>query len=200
MKKLIKFLPLLTAFVLTATGCGNKAASSDPRAVLVEFFKRMEKKDIDGAAELATKDSKSTMDMMKKGMDMAEKMKDKMPEGEKDPSEDFKDVEIGEAKINGDMATVPFKHKKKNTEFEFPLKKEDGAWKVDFSMGTLMKLGMDQKAKMDGGVDGMDESGNDVTNPEDLKKSMEMADSLMKSIDPKQMEEMKKILEKAKDN
>jgi hypothetical protein len=200
MKKIIKLLPLLTAFVLIAASCGNKGAnSSDPKAVLVEFMKRMEKKDIDGAAKLATKDSKSTMDMMKKGMEMAEKMKDKDKPSDDDPSESFKDVEIGEAKIDGETATVPFKSKKKDTQFDFPLRKEDGAWKVDFSMGTLMKLGMEQKAKRDG-IDGMNESGEDVTSPEDLKKSMEMADSMMKSIDPQKLEEMKKILEKAKEN
>jgi hypothetical protein len=196
MKKIIKLLPLLTAFVMITTGCGNKGAhSSDPKEVLKEFMLRLSKKDIDGAAKLATKDSKSTMDMMKKGMEMGEKMKDKTDEP--DPTEEFKDVEIGEAKITGETALVPFKSKKKNQEMDFPLKKEDGDWKVDFSMATLMKMGADAKK---GGLDGMDESGEDVTNPEDLKKSLEMADSMMKNMDPQQMEELKKIMEKAKDN
>ena len=198
MKKIIRILPLLAVLVLIAAGCGNKASSSNPKDVLMEFFKRMAKKDIDGAAKLVTKDSKSTMDMMKKGMDMAEKMKDKSAK-EEDPAEAFNDVEFGEAKITGETATVSMKSKKKDTEVEFPLKKEDGAWKVDFSMATLMKMGMDQKAKRNG-IDGMNENGEDVTNPEELKKSMQMADSMMKSIDPKKLEELQKAIDKAKGN
>jgi Domain of unknown function (DUF4878) len=199
MKKIIHSLPLLAAFILIAAGCGNKANSSDPKVVLVEFMKRMSKKDVDGAAQLATKDSKSTMDMMKKGMEMSEKMKDKAPKGEADLVDDFKDVEFGEAKITGETAVVPFKNKKKDTGFEFPLKKEDGAWKVDFSMGTLMKMGMEQAGKK-GGLDGMNESGEDIKSPEELKKSMETIDSMMKTIDPKQLEQMKKAMEKGKEN
>ncbi len=134
------------------------------------------------------------MDMMKKGMEMAEKMKDQMPKDEKDPTEEFKNVEIGEAKINGDAATVAFKNKKQDVSFDFPLKKEDGGWKVDFSMSTLMKMGMDAKNK------GMDAAGNDVPlNEETLEKSKAMADSLMKNMDPKKMEEAMKALEKMKE-
>ena len=91
-------LPLVAALVIISSSCGNKASSSDPKAVLQEFFERMAKKDIDGAAKLTTKDSKSTMEMMKKGMDAAEKSGVGKDE---DPTKDFSDVEYGDAKING---------------------------------------------------------------------------------------------------
>jgi Domain of unknown function (DUF4878) len=194
MKKLMNVFVIAAAFTMITVSCKNGGVSNDPKAVLVAFFERMSKKDIDGAAKLATKDSKTTMDMMKKGMEMAEKMKDQMPKDEKDPAEEFKNVEIGEAKINGDAATVAFKNKKQDVSFDFPLKKEDGGWKVDFSMGTLMKMGMDAKNK------GMDAAGNDVPlNEETLEKSKAMADSLMKNMDPKKMEEAMKAIEKLKE-
>jgi Domain of unknown function (DUF4878) len=195
MKKLMNVFVIAAAFTMITVSCKNGGAvSSDPKAVLVAFFERMSKKDIDGAAKLATKESKTTMDMMKKGMEMAEKMKDQMPKDEKDPAEEFKNVEIGEAKINGDAATVAFKNKKQNVSFDFPLKKEDGGWKVDFSMGTLMKMGMDAKNK------GMGGGGNDAPmTEENLEKTKAMADSLMKNIDPKKMEEAMKAIEKMKE-
>ncbi len=191
MKKMIQSLLMVTVAAVMLAACkGGGVNGSDPKAVLTEFFQRMSKKDIDGAAKLATKDSKATMDMMKKGMEMAEKM-GKDAKKEDDMSEDFKDVEIGEAKITGETATVAFTNKKKGQTFDFPLKKEDGSWKVDFSMNTLMKMGMESAGK-DGGLDGMNESGEDIkVDSEDVKKSMESLDSLMK--DPKMKEAMESL-------
>lgn len=185
---------LFAGAAMLIVSCNNKGASSDPKAVLVEFMKRLSEKDIDGAAKLATKDSKAALDMMKKAIDMGEKMKGDSKE-EEDPTAEFKDVEIGEAKITGETALVPFKSKKEKESIDFPLKKEDGAWKVDFSMATLMKMGKD-KARQDGGMEGMNESGEDVNvSAEDIQKSMQAVDSLMK--DPKTQEAMK-ALEKMK--
>jgi hypothetical protein len=194
MKKMRMLLPLVAFLLIMSTSCNNGGAnSSDPKAVLMEFFKRMEKKDVDGAAKLTTKGSKSTMEMVKKGMEMGEKMKDNMPKDEEDPSEGFKDAEFGEAKITGETAVVPVRSKKEKKEIEFPLVKEDGAWKVDFSMATLMKMGKDAGADM-----GMDEDGNNI-NPEDFQKSMEAADSMLKNMDPEKLKEMQKAMEKLKD-
>lgn len=209
-KKMIKKLSslLVAATVLTlAVGCkGKNSVSNDPKAVLVAFFDKMGKKDFDGAAKLATKDSKSTMEMMKKAMEAAEKMGMKDKTKEEDPSEEFRNMKVGEAKIDGDNATVSVSNPKKdNNIVDFPLKKEGGSWKVDFSMGTLMKMGMDQagkennmmndsdlKDKMEGlpqNLEGMTDS---------LSKSMEKLQEEMKKIDPKQMEEAMKALEKLK--
>ena len=142
------------------------------------------------------------MDMMKKAMDMAEKMKG-TEKTEEDPAEDFKNMVVGDAKIDGSNATVSVTNKKKNETVDFPLKKEDGSWKVDFSMGTLMKMGMD-KAK----EDGTDINQEDIDkmkdfNMDSLKKGFETIDSALKSLDPKQMEQMNdamKELQKMKQN
>jgi len=198
MKKIFSFLLLAIAMGSISTGCGGGGMSNaSPKEVLVAFFEKLSKKDIEGATKLATKDSKATMDMMKKGLDMAEKMKDQIKDKE-DPTEEFKNMEVGEAKINGDNATVAVKNKKKEEEVEFPLKKEDGAWKVDFSMATLMKMGMDQKNKhnaMDGedsmrGMEGVDSAS--------IQEGLKVMDSALKKVDPKKLEETMKALEKLK--
>jgi hypothetical protein len=198
MKKIFSFFLLVIAVGSISTGCGGGGMSNaSPKEVLVAFFEKLAKKDIDGATKLATKDSKATMDMMKKGLDMAEKMKDQIKDKE-DPTEEFKNMEVGEAKINGDNATVSVKNKKKEDEVEFPLKKEDGAWKVDFSMATLMKMGMDQKNKRSGmnGDDNMNGMGG--VDSVSVQKGLEVMDSAFKKVDPKKLEETMKALEKLK--
>jgi len=203
MKKVMNSIFAVAVTALVITGCkGKDGVADNPKAVLVAFFERMAKKDLEGASKLATKDSKSTMDMMKKAMDMAEKMKG-TEKTEEDPAEDFKNMVVGDAKIDGSNATVSVTNKKKNETVEFPLKKEDGSWKVDFSMATLMKMGMD-KAKEDGTeINPEDIDKMKDFNMDSLKKGFETLDSALKSIDPKQMDQMKdamKELEKMKQN
>ena len=97
MKKNLTTLFIAAAAVVTlAAGCkGKDKVANDPKTVLTAFFERMSNKDIDGAAKLATKESKGTLDMMKKAMDASKKM-GKMSESPKDdPSEGFKKMKIG---------------------------------------------------------------------------------------------------------
>jgi len=127
---------------------------------------------------------------------MKDKIKDEKTE-EKDPVEEFKKMKIGEAKINGDMATVSVTNPSKNNEtFDFPLKKEDGSWKVDFSMGTLMKMGMDKDKEMNSDDIDLDttnsmEKLNKMMNADSLKIGLEKIDSIMKAMDPEKMKAMK---------
>jgi hypothetical protein len=197
MKKILSFLLIMIPMLVIVTSCNNSASNMGPKEVLAAFFEKLSQKDIEGASKLATKDSKSTLDMMKKGLEMAEKMKDQADPKE-DPAAEFKDVEIGEAKINGDVATVPVKNKKKGEEIEMPLKKEDGAWKVDFSMTTLMKMGAEQREKkgltdddMDSGMEGMDSV--------KIRQGLEMADSMLKNMDPEKIKQMQEAMEKLKE-
>lgn len=190
MKKLTIYFVFASTLLLMIAGCkGKDKVANDPKAVVTAFFERMSKKDLEGAAKLATKDSKGTIDMMKKAMDAAEKMgeaKDSTAK-ESDPSEDFKKMVIGEAKINGETATVSVTNTdKKNETNEFPLKKEGGEWKVDFSMATLMKMGMDKAGtemnsmKNDDDSTGLNESMKDLMNSDSLKQALGQLDSLMK--------------------
>ena len=190
MRKLTIYVVLAGMLSLMIAGCkGKDKVSNDPKAVITAFFEKMSKKDLEGAAKLATKDSKGTIDMMKKAMDAAEKMggsKDTTTK-ESDPSEDFKNMVIGEAKITGETATVSVTNKAKNNETnEFPLKKEGGEWKVDFSMATLMKMGMDKAGtemnsmNNEDDTTGLHDSMNNLMNADSLKEALEKLDTLMK--------------------
>jgi hypothetical protein len=204
MKKITHLFFIAVAMALLAIGCNSKSAvANDPRAVLVSFFERLAKKDIEGAAELATKDSKGVMMMMKTGMDMMEKMKDNplMKNNpsmkQEDPMDEFKNIEIGAAKVNGDEASVAFKNLKKGEAFDFPLKKEDGSWKVDFSMSTLMKMGRQDQA----GNDNLDSlMKNNSISLDSMQNGMHQIDSMMKTIDPGKLKKMKEAMEKLKQN
>jgi hypothetical protein len=176
MQKTIKLFTVLIASSLVIAGCGGGAMSnSSPREVTLAFFERLSKKDIEGAKKLATKESESTMNMMKTAFEMAEKFKGLSDETKEDMTEEFKNIEISEGKITGDNAVVPVKNTKKNEEFEIPLKKEEGSWKVDFSPSTVSKMGKNK-------------GGEDV-DPEEMEKGMKMADSMMKNMDPEKMKQ-----------
>lgn len=194
MKKLNILLAAIVLMSAAFTGCSG--SSGDPKAVLVAFFDKMSKKDLDGAAKLATKESKSTMEMMKKAIEMGEKFKDTNAK-EEDPAEDFNNMVIGDAKIDGDNATVSVTNKKKNETFDFPLKKQDGSWKVDFSMATLAKMGMDN-AKKEGGMDQKDIDDLKNFNMDSLNQGLKTLDSALKSIKPEDLEKMKNMGEEIK--
>lgn len=194
MKKLNILLAALVLMSAAFAGCSG--SSGDPKAVLVAFFDKMSKKDLDGAAKLATKESKSTMEMMKKAIEMGEKFKDASAK-EEDPVEEFNNMIIGDAKIDGDNATVSVTNKKKNETFDFPLKKQDGSWKVDFSMATLAKMGID-KAKKEGDIDQKDNDDLKNFNMDSLTKGLKTLDTVLKKITPEDLEKMKKMGEEMK--
>ncbi|MGH2565633.1 MAG: hypothetical protein ACRDE5_14045, partial [Ginsengibacter sp.] len=104
-------------------------------------------------------------------------------------------LEMGDAVITGDMATVPVKEKSSGETTDFTLKKEDGSWKVAFDKSTLM--GMAQKKMKEHGMGGMMNQGmNDSLNninggtmpnvdsmsSEDMGKARKMMDSANKMI------------------
>lgn len=166
------FLAVAAMATIVFASCSGGA--NEPKAVVKAFFEKLSKKDVDGAAKHATASSKSTLDMMKKGLEMADKMPKESKE--KDPAEEFKNMEFGEARISGDTAYVPV-GKKGEKMSDIPLVKEDGKWKVDFSMGTLMKMGNDEKDTE--GVNEMENLNSDSVNQE-LNR---MTDSITQRLD-----------------
>jgi hypothetical protein len=204
MRKMFAMALFSAALLALIPGCKGKdkaALDGDPKTVVAAFFERMSKKDIDGAAKLCTKESKSTLDLMKKAVEAAEKMKGIVKDGkEDDGTEDFKYMQIGEGKINGDNATVAVTNSKKNETIEFPLKKEDGRWKVDFTMSTLMKLDKDASTNPtdDDTNNSIDTSGlkdlNKLLNSDTLKKAMEQAKDILEKVKPEDVEKMKELL------
>lgn len=187
MKRISVLLLALVTLAVATMGCNSAGSSGDPKAVLMAFSEKMGKQDFDGAAQLATKESQPFIEMMKKAFEMMKGMKGMMPENTKEQN-GFDEVTMGDAKINGDIALVPFTAKGKPT-FEFPLKKENGGWKVDLTSEALGKMGMD--ASSEDSKAAMEEMKN--LNMDSLKKGLEMADTIMKQMTPEKMEELKKM-------
>lgn len=131
MKKVL--LAAIAGMVIMFSGC--KSGGGDPKAVLSEFFDLLSKKDIAGARKLATADSKSMLDMMEMAMKTDTKEATKY---------DNTKMEYGEAKIEGDKATVPVKEKESGETMNYTLKKEGGSWKVAFDKTSIMSMGMDK--------------------------------------------------------
>jgi hypothetical protein len=193
MKKLI--LSLFAVALLASTGCkSGGASSSDPKVTLINFITALSKKDIAGAKKLATKESESMFSMMEMGLKMAENMKKDEADDEFSKFNPDK-MEFGEAKIDGDKATVPVTNKDEKETVNFILKKESGAWKVAFDKASMMEMGgekMREKGMEDGGSDSLN------FNTDEMKKGLEMADSLLKNMDPKKLEELQKAAENLK--
>jgi Domain of unknown function (DUF4878) len=184
MKKII--LSVVTATIIILAGC--KSGGGDPKMVLSSFFDAMSKKDFTTVKKLTTKDSEGMMGMMQMAMQ-------KMPDTSETMKFNRQNLEMGDAVINGDMATVPVKEKKSGETTDFTLKKEGGDWKVAFDKSTLM--GMAQKKMKEHGMGGMmnhgmnDSLGNlnnssmpnmDSVSKEDMQKAQKMMDSANKML------------------
>lgn len=184
MKKLLVAVFAFSAIYMSSCNSGG----GDPKAVLTAFFDAMAKKDIPAARKLATKDSKSMFDLMEAGM----KMENNTMEDKTNEQFDKTKMEIGDAKIDGDKATVAVKETKSGQSINFILKKEDGSWKVAMDMGSLMNMGAE---KMKDGMDGVDTE----KMTEQLEKFKNMsADSLKMMMDKgiQAMDSLKNALDK----
>jgi hypothetical protein len=186
MKKLLVVLFAFSALYMSSC----KSGSNDPKAVLTAFFDAMAKKDIAGARKLATADSKAMFDLMEMGM----KMKDNTVEDKTSDQFDKAKVEIGEAKIDGDKATVSVKEIKNGESINFVLKKESGNWKVAMDMATMMSMGaekMKDKGMNDEQMGDMKEEMEKFKNMSAdslnmmMDKGMQALDSLKKAMDKK---------------
>ncbi len=171
MKKII-----LSAVILLAFGViGCNSSSGDPKGVLMSFFEALGKKDIEGAKKYATKDSEAMLGMMQMGMSMA-------PKDTKEPLYDKNNMEYGEAKIEGDKATVPVKDKKSGETTNYSLKKEGGTWKVAFDKATMTQMGTDKMKNMNNnGMDkmnqGMDKMNQGIDSASKMLQDMQKNNS-----------------------
>ncbi len=181
MKKILSVLLIIAALISSACNNSNENKGGDPKKVLTDFFDAMAKKDMVTAKKLSTAESKSILDMWE--------MKMTTNNGEIEKYDKSK-VEISEAKISGDNATVTVKDKASGESVNFPLQKEGGSWKVAFTLGSLMRMGID---KMNEKGINLSDSLKNVMN--DLKGIN--LDSLQKSlkVDDKTWDSAAKILE-----
>lgn len=117
----------MAAAILMLTALVSCKGDADaPKAAAASFMKALMSKDIDGAAQFATKDSKPSLDNLKDVMTMANgKMK------ELGFDKEWKNVKVtyGEPKIEGDDAKVSMLVDGKE-EMSISLRKENGSWKV----------------------------------------------------------------------
>ena len=134
MKKLLFAASLLCtiAFVSCKSNSGG-----NPNEVLSQFFDAMAKQDTVKIKALTTKESESMLGMMTMGMSMAGSKKDL-------EKYDKTKMEFGAAIINGDNAKVPVKDKASGETVNFPMKKQDGQWKVAFDKSSVMEMGMEK--------------------------------------------------------
>jgi hypothetical protein len=170
------FLIMSICFI-SITSCKNE--TNDPQATLSKFFDAMAKKDITAARKLCTEESKSMLDMMEMGM----KMDSSKTETNK---YDKNKVEFGEAKIEGDKATINVKPKEGGESLNFYLKKEKDGWKVAFDKNSMMEMGMD-KMKSEG-----------IENADSIVKSMgELKDIDLQEIKKMGIDSMRKDIRKS---
>lgn len=161
MKKVV--MAAFTGLFILMMSC--KSGGGDPKIVLTDFFTALSKNDMVKARSLSTSDSKSLLDMM----EMA--MKTDANETEKfNPAT----MQFGEAKIEGDKATVPVKETTSGETMNYTLKKEEGSWKVAFDKNSLMTMGMEKMKER-----GMTDS---LTNVLDELKNID-TDSLKATMD-----------------
>lgn len=177
----MKKIFLAVAVMSTTFLFSCKSGGSDPKAVLSSFFEALSKKDIAGARKLATEDSKSMLDMVEMGMKMSNDTK----ETEK---YDKNNMEFGDAKVEGDKATVAVKEKKSGETLNYTLKKVNGEWKVAFDKSSVMSMGMEKlnEKGVDAGAEAqkaMEELKN--VNPDSLKAGLEEATKALDSMSKK---------------
>lgn len=181
MKKI--FVIIIAAFVVILPGC-KSGSGANPKEVLNHFFEALAKRDVNEAKKYATKDSEGMLSMMQMGMqNMNNDHADKMMEM-------INNMQMGNATITGDKATVPVKDKKSGETTDFLLKKESGDWKVAFDMATLMDMANKKMKEHD--LNGM---GN--TNGEDsaqMNESMDSANSHLKE----KMDRARKLMDSLK--
>jgi hypothetical protein len=185
MKKLLVAVLAISAICISSCNSGG----GDPKLVLTAFFDAMAKKDIAAARKLATADSKAMFDMM----EMAMKMQDNTIEDKSSEQFDKSKMEIGEAKIEGDKATINVKETRNGESINFVLKKEAGSWKVAMDMNTMMGMGAEK----------MKEKGMNEDQMKEMQQEMEKfknmsADSMKMMMDKgmQALDSLKSVMEK----
>ncbi len=195
MKKMLVAVTVVAALLFA--GC-NGAGGGDPKTVLMAFFDAMSKKDIAAAKKLATKESESMFSLMEMGMNMA---KDKKG-GADDMNFEKDKMVIGDAKIEGDKATIEVKDKEKGEAVNFVLRKESGDWKVAFDKGWMTQMAAEKMKEkgMTGALDSLNTGLDKLKdlNMDSLQDKMNEGMDKLKEIQKNNPEGMKKLEEAMK--
>ncbi len=190
MKKLLFAASVIVAF--TVIGC--KTSSSDPKGVLNAFFEALGKKDIATAKKLATKESSMMLGIIEMGMKMGGTETDKGL-----AKFDKSKMQFGEPKIDGETCIIPttIKDNNETNTVNFPLKKEDGEWKVSFDMSILSANKDLIDSKMSADSTGQKRRLSDI-NMDSLQEASKKVMEELQKIDPEKLKELSKEFEKLK--
>lgn len=173
MKKILLFI--ITSCVVIFSGC--QSGGGNPKTVLNHFFDALASKNIGEAKKYVTKDSEGMLGMVEMGMN-------NMPDSSQTMMYKKENMDMGDAVINGDRATVPVKDKKSGEVTDFVLKKESGEWKVAFDKSTLMEMAQKKMKE------------HNLSNP--MEGSMDSLHEKMKNISKEDMEHAKKMMDSVK--
>lgn len=132
MKKILLATLILSGAI---TGCNSSQDAGDPKIVVEKFVDAVSRKDMATVRSLSTAESKFMLDQMESSMARNEG-------GIKNFQFDKSKVQLGEATITGDNATVPVKEISSGETIDLPLKKENGEWKISFDMSSMMNMAM----------------------------------------------------------
>jgi len=155
-----------------------RSGDGSPKAVMMQFFEALSKKDIAEARKLSTSDSKLMIDFLENILSKTDNKE----------AEKFNkaNLEIGEAKIDGDKASIPVTEKTTNETLNYMLKKENGTWKMSFDEESIMNMGvqkMDEKGIDPARLEEQLKDMNMDSLRDELKKGKEMFDSIKKEAD-----------------
>lgn len=175
------FLFSLTALLISLAGC-KSGAYKDPKTVLSNFFDAMAKKDFTEAKKYTTDDSEPMMNMAQMAMQNMNDDSSRILQYRKE------NIEIEDAVINGDNATVPVKDRKSGEVIDFTLKKENSQWKVSVNLPTILQMarkkmkehGMDGMIDSLGNINGMSVPNIDSISKEKMEHAHKMIDSMNK--------------------
>ena len=186
-KNLSKMAACLLVTLIFLNACTSNPTSNDPNEVLSEFIAHLAKKDIAGASRFVTSGSKLTLQIMKSGLAMAENSGNDL--ASRDWTKELETVVIEPARISGDSAFIVVKSDKTSGyNVEFNLLKEDDGWKVNFTTGALLQMGMKTA-----GQNNADSLLPDI-NIEELQNGMKLADSMLKNASPELLNDIKNRL------
>jgi hypothetical protein len=127
-------------------GCNN---NSEPQQVLKQFFKAISSRNIEQAKQYTTADS----DMM---LQLAEMEMKNTPDSSYFNKYSPDQLSFGKAVINGNTAFVPVGDKRLQTTINWQLVKENGQWKVAFTMAAFKKMAEEKVKEL--GLDKMQDS------------------------------------------
>ncbi len=177
------FLFSFAALLISFAGC-KSGAYKDPKTVLSNFFDAMAKKDFTEAKKYTTDDSEPMMNMAQMAMQNMNDDSSRILQYRKE------NIEIEDAVINGDNATVPVKDRKSGEVIDFTLKKENSQWKVSVNLPTILQMarkkmkehGMDGMIDSLGNINGMSVPNIDSISKEKMEHAHKMIDSMNKML------------------